>query len=525
MKRTNVKNNILLLILISLFILIAVSSNYLQNINVENNFKTSDSNTKAELNNTNRNNTKQTDDKNKTPKYIFMFIGDGMSYPQIQLTSDYLGAIKQDDSETLNGNKYLSFMKFPVAGSAVNYNSNSYIPDSASSATSLATGHKTSSETINMDETGTIQYETIAEKLKKQKDYKIGIVTTVNLNHATPAAYYAHQDSRKNYYQISQELIKSGFDYFAGGAIIDPKGEDNNQPDIYKLVEEAGYHMINTTKEAEELTQKDGKSIVIAETLADKDSLPYSMDAMDDEWQLKDYVSKGIQVLDNENGFFMMIEGGKIDWAGHDNDAGAILSETIALNNAVNEAVEFYKKHPEETLILVTGDHETGGLSIGYASTEYETYLRNFAEQKISFEKYNSEYVTEYKKKNTSFKTVLKDIKENFGLVTKTSETDNEKLVLTKDELNQIKEAYDKTLNTKRKDRTQEDYLLYGDSEPITVTVSHILSNKSGVNFSSYSHSGLPVAVFAKGLGSELFEGYYDNTKIYENIAQLVNVK
>ena len=87
----------------------------------------------------------------------------------------------------------------------------------------------------------TQKFETISEKLKSQKDYKIGIVTTVNLNHATPAAFYAHQASRNSYYDIAMELTASNFDYFAGGALLDPTGENEDQTDAYQVAEEAGY--------------------------------------------------------------------------------------------------------------------------------------------------------------------------------------------------------------------------------------------------------------------------------------------
>ena len=109
----------------------------------------------------------------KAPKYVFMFIGDGMSYPQIQAASDYLGAVKQgSEYEILKGGEELSFMKFPVAGSATTYDSTSFCPDSASTATSISTGYKTYSGVINMNEAKNVKYETIAEKLKNQLGYK-----------------------------------------------------------------------------------------------------------------------------------------------------------------------------------------------------------------------------------------------------------------------------------------------------------------------------------------------------------------
>ena len=142
-----------------------------------------------------------------TPKYIFLFIGDGMSYPQIQSTNYYLSALENGtsmggDGAILQHEDALSFVDFPVAGSAQTYDSTSFCPDSASTATSISTGHKTYSGTINMDETGTVAYETIAEQLKDQLGYKIGVISSVNLNHATPAAFYCHQVSRNDYYDI-----------------------------------------------------------------------------------------------------------------------------------------------------------------------------------------------------------------------------------------------------------------------------------------------------------------------------------
>ena len=465
--------------------------------------------------------------KGKTPKYIFMFIGDGMSYPQIQATADYYSALNDtNNNDILDSTKVLNFMNFPVAGSATTYDSTSFCPDSASTATSLSTGHKTYSGTINMDETFTTEYETISEKLKKQYGYKIGVISTVNLNHATPAAYYAHQSSRKNYYEIGLEMVESDFDYFAGGALLKPTGADGDKKDIYKVAEDAGYNVIKTQAEAEKLTAEDGKSIIIAETLADSDSMSYHKDRKSGEWTLADYVDKGIEVLDNDNGFFMMVEGGKIDWACHANDAGSTISDTAALSFAVAEAVDFYNQHPDETLILVTGDHETGGLTIGYAGTNYDTYLANLKNQKISYAKYDSDYVAKYKENNTSFEKVLKDVQKLFGLVAPENATDktDSKLILTDWEMEKLRAAYDKTMNG-GEELTDEEYILYGTYEPLSVTITHILNNKSGINFSSYAHTGLPVAVFAKGAGQELFGGYYDNTDIYDKLALLTNVQ
>lgn len=471
------------------------------------------------------------------PKYVFLFIGDGMSYPQFQAASDYLGALADDDYEkalpstkldsregaVLDGPVALNFMNFPVAGSAVTFDSCSFAPDSASTATSIATGNKTYSGMINVDESGAISYETIAEKLHAQRGWKVGVISSVNLNHATPAAFYAHQASRNNYYEIGVELVNSGFEYFAGGALKKVTGNEKDQTSLYDLAEAAGYKVTYTQAEAEAVTAADQKVILIDEHLADSDAMDYDMDRQDGEWALADYVAKGIEVLDNDTGFFMMCEGGKIDWACHANDAGATVTDTLALADAVQVAVDFAKKHPAETLILVTGDHETGGLTIGFAGTDYDTYLDALANQTISYAQFDEQYVAAYKENGTAFEDAMVDVEALFGL--KMTGEENDRLVLTDYEIQRLRTAYKLAVSDNDTPYTQEQYVLYGTYNPFSVTVTHILNNKSGVDFTSYSHTGLPVAVFAEGNGAAEFGGYYDNTDIFHKLAKMLDVQ
>ncbi len=206
--------------------------------------------------------------------------------------------------------------------------------------------------------------------------------------------------------------------------------------------------------------------------------------------------------------------------------AGSTIADTVALADAVDEALKFYEQYPDETLILVTGDHETGGLTIGYAGTDYDTYLDNLENQKISYAKYDSDYVTKYVEENTSFETVMQHVKALFGLMAPNDPeaTEDSKLVLTDYEYGLLEAAYQKTMNPSDTEPTQEEYVLYGTYEPISVTITHLLNNKSGIHFSSYAHTGLPVAVFAQGEGSGMFEGYYDNTQIYHKLAGLLQI-
>lgn len=207
-------------------------------------------------------------------------------------------------------------------------------------------------------------------------------------------------------------------------------------------------------------------------------------------------------------------------------------------------AVAFYNEHPDETLILVTGDHETGGLTIGYAGTDYDLFLTNINNQKISYAKLDSDYVTAYKENGTDFDTVMQDVTELFGLqapAASEEEASNQKdssdqhpeseddgsLVMTQYEYDLLKTAYETTMSRtgEEEEFSQDEYIRYGSYEPLTVTITHILNNKSGINFGSYAHTGLPVEVFAQGVGQDRFDGYYDNTEIYAKLAALEEVE
>lgn len=477
-------------------------------------------------------NTEET--KVKSPKYVFLFIGDGMTYSQFQLTSSYLGANEdQNNDQILDGTVPLNFMQFDHMGSVTTYDSSSFCPDSASTATSIASGYKTYSGVINMDETKTKSYTTIAEQIRDNTKMKVGVISSVNLNHATPAAFYAHQASRGNYYDIGYELVNSNYDFFAGGGLLKPTDSDGSKADLYELASQNGYTVARTQVDAEKITGADGKVLIVTENLADSDSIDYEIDREEGVWALSDYVSKGIEVLDNDEGFFLMCESGKIDWACHANDAGSVVNDVIAMSNAVEVAMDFGKRHPDETLIIVTGDHETGGLTIGFAGTDYATYLDNIKNQKISYAKYDAVYVSKYKEENTAFEDAMKDVEELFGLVLPehADTAKNDTLVLNDYEVEELKKAYDLTINgyaldeEGRKIQTQADYVNYGTYTPFSVTVTHLLNNKSGINFASYAHTGLPAAVFAQGVGADNFGGNYDNTDIHDKLCDLLALK
>ena len=172
----------------------------------------------------------------------------------------------------------------------------------------------------------------------------------------------------------------------------------------------------------------------------------------------------------------------------------------------------------------ITSAGDMVGKTIGYAGTDYDTYLDTLSNQKISYAQFDEEYMAKYKENNTYFEDAMKDVEALFGL--KLSGDESDRLVLTDYETERLKTAYELSMTEYNADEyTQEQKVLYGEYNPFSVTVTHILNNKSGVNFSSYSHTGLPVAVFADGAGADAFDGYYDNTEIYNQLANMLDVQ
>ena len=450
-----------------------------------------------------------------SPKYVFMFIGDGMSSPQVNSAQVFNGC----NESGLIDLKELTFTQFPVVGIQYTQDATSFAPDSASTATSLSSGFKTHSGVIGMGIDKTTKGTTIAEMLR-DKGWKIGIVSTVTINHATPAAYYAHVASRNDYYEIGLQMAASDFDYFGGGSV---NQADNGDKSIYEVLEDNGYLVTNDRDTILSLNSDSGKVYAYSPVLQDDGAMMYALDAEDDQLQLKDFVRKGIDVLDNETGFFMMVESGKIDWAGHANDALANIYDTLAFDEAIQVAVEFAKQHPEETLIVVTGDHETGGMTIGYAATGYDTAFDILRNQKCSFVAFDEMVAERTAAGDFSFDVLMDMVEENFGLVAPGESAEVEALVMNDYEYARLQKAYDDAMSGNVDG--YEESLLYGGYNPISVTLTHIINNKAGIGWTSYFHTGLPVPVYAYGEGAEAFIGSYDNTQVALRLMDLTDAR
>lgn len=463
-------------------------------------------------------------DSGKTAKYVFFFIGDGMSYNQMHSVQVYHGNNKVTEVAPAK----MAFPQFPASGVQYVHDATSFAPDSASSGTSLATGIKTLSGVLAMGIDKVTAPENISSKVIK-KGMKVGVVSSVTINHATPAVFYAHNESRNNYYDLAMQMAPSGVTYFGGGTISQNTGKNKDQKDMYEVLAEEGFKIAKTKEEIESLNKDSGKVYAVTPAVQDSGAMPYQIDMKDEDVRLKDFVRKGIDVLDNDNGFFMMVESGKIDWAGHANDAKAVIGDVEQLDDAIKVALEFAQKHPEETLIVVTGDHETGGMSIGQASTEYDTNFALLANQKnsyVEFDKVINEMIEA--DPALTFEKLMPVITEYYGLtVSPTGTVDKEvnPMEMSAYEVELIKNALAENIKPKdQRTKSEITDLLYGGYEPISMTVTRILNHKAGVGWTSYSHTGIPVGVYAIGAKSTLFNGVYDNTEIFHKFVEATGV-
>ncbi len=473
-----------------------------------------------------------------TPKYIFLFIGDGMANVQINAAE---AALNSDGFLKSIGIGSINMQEFEVTGMQTTYASDRYITDSAAAGTALATGNKTNCGVIAQN-TENEDVETIAE-MAKEKGMKVGIVSSVSIDHATPACFYAHSTSRNYYNYIADQMAGSDFDYFGGGYAkgnFDKYKESSRNPDGYTSVDvedvmtAAGYTITKNSDELDAaITNGDSKIWAYSDQYDSSAALPYEIDRSDDDLSLADFTEKGIDILDNDNGFFMMVEGGKIDWACHANDAVGSTMDVIAFDDAIGKALEFYNEHPDSTLIIVTGDHETGGLTLGYNGTEYETAFTLLNYQTVSYDKYYSDVVSAWDPSTITFDEALSSAQTYFGLGDSTlveSEAGNDfTLELSDYETERLQTAYNLTvqvLNGENPTLDGYDADLYGDGtyDPFTVTVTHILNEKAGLDWTSYYHTAVPVPVLAMGQGEYNFTGYYDNTDVAKKIMEVGNL-
>ena len=449
-------------------------------------------------------------------KYVFYFIGDGMGVNQVLGTEMYLSELKGEIGVTP-----LLFTQFPYSTMATTFSATNGVTDSAAAGTALATGKKTKNGALGV--TKDSERVNSVASWAKENGYRVGVSTSVSIDHATPAAFYAHQDKRSAAYQIGLDLIETNFDFYAGSDFVDSNNaqakDGKTYESLYSLAEKAGFTIARGYKDYQKKAKKADKMILFqTEKASQKDngSIPYAIDRKKGDMSLAEITRAGINFLskDLSKGFFLMVEGGKIDWAGHANDAATNFREVIDMDEAIKVAYEFYSQHPDETLIVVTADHETGGISIGNGS--YNLNLQALKSQKMSEGEFTlliNGLRAKYKNQ-VPWEAIQKALKENFGFW--------DSVKLSEKQEARLKAIYDKSFGNQPVDLEKT---LYSQAEPISSEAKRILNSIANVGWISGGHSAGHVPVFAIGANAQLFQGRIDNTEIPIKIAEAAGYK
>ncbi len=421
--------------------------------------------------------------------------------------------------------------KMAVAGMQTTYDARALMTDSASSATAFACGLKTLSGVIGMDESKANRYKSIAQ-LAHEAGMKVGILSSVSLDHATPAAYYASTPSRNYYNYIATQMASTGYEFFGGGGLLKPTGASSpdTSNNIWNLLAVNGYQVLQNKASILALKkQPRDKVVCINPVLPSSAAMPYAIDKPEGNLSLAEMTEVAIANLyakgrhsrhSRDNGFFIMVEGGKIDWACHANDAMATIGDMIDFDNAVGVALDFYRRHPHETLIVVTGDHETGGMTIGHATTGYKAYYHKLLHQNTSYEAFQLNEFADYKASHS--KTGCAGVSSQMAALM------DSRFGLRWSELNSLQQerlnkAYNQSLCGFPYASTERN-LLYSAYEPIIVVITQVLNENASIGWTSYMHTGVPVPVFAQGHEAWRFAGFYDNTDIAKKLADIMNL-
>ncbi|MEP1445713.1 MAG: alkaline phosphatase [Paraglaciecola sp.] len=410
-----------------------------------------------------------------TPKNIIMMVGDGMGPAYTTAYRMYA-----DDPSTPEVEQTV-FDRLLVGMASTHPDKDSgFVTDSAAGATALSAGVKTYNGAIGVD-ANKKPVQTVLE-FAKMKGLKTGIAVTSQINHATPASFGAHNESRQNYDQIADSYFdekadgKFVFDVMLGGGWKYFIREDRNLVEQFKS---AGYQYIDKISQLN--TVSTGKPLL---GLFADSGMSWALDSIN-KMRLPALTKAAIRQLENDQGYFLLIEASQIDWAGHSNDIGSAMAEMHDLAVTL-EWLEYYIAGNPDTLMVLTADHSTGGLTIG-ANGNYSwnpKWLRNL---KVSPTEIAKQLVLE---KNKG--TVASDL---LGFE------------LTNEEV------------------TSLNVIDSNEPKPFYKAISKILDERSDTGWTTSGHTGVDVQIFAKGKASERFNGHLDNTQIAQTLFELLGKK
>lgn len=434
----------------------------------------------------------------KAPKYVFYFIGDGMGPSHVLGTELYMGEL----NGVIGRPTPLSFTQMPHTAFVTTFSASNGVTDSAASGTALATGNKTNNGHLGVTPDGTPVYSVAS--VAQKAGYAVGISTTCPINHATPGAFYAHQKSRNNYPQIAKEMLVAGYDFYAGG---DPICSSKERDELYKNATEQGYSIARGYDDYKNKSTDAEKMMLYQKEIATE--IPYTIDRDEDDLTLAQITAAGIDFLSKKSkkGFFFMVEGGKIDYASHSDDAATMMQEVMDFSNAIAVALDFYNSHKDETLIIVTADHETGGIVLGF-NHAYTLNLKALAGQTVSADRMLKIMIEKAdEEKDFSWSDAKELLKKHFGLwdVAK----------VDKERENEIAAAFPAA--TEASDRSKRNNRL----QRVVTLAKEALAHDAAISWASGNHSGTFTPLFAVGNGACEFHGVIDNTDIPKMIKKI----
>lgn len=441
----------------------------------------------------------------EAPRYIFYFIGDGMGMSHVMAAEAYNRTVLKSDTPVL-------MLQFPVASMCTTYSASSPVTDSAAAGTALATGSKTNNGMLGMTP-DSVAVHSVAKDLSDH-GYGVALVTSVAPDDATPGAFYAHVPKRSMYYEIGKQYAESGFDFLAGSRLRGLKDKNKKDTDLLDVLARNNIRIAHGLEELSSLGE--GRTILLNPRDVDYHQIHFTIDSVVGALCLPDMTKAALDRMriNGRDKFFIMVEGGNIDYGGHANDGGTIIKEVLNFNQALRHAYDFYLQHPDETLIVVTADHETGGFGLGNNKVGYDLHLAYIDSQRISKDMF-TEYCRTVAASHSDFEwDDMRDFisdKLGFWKTVPVSESQENRLV----------ELFNQYFKKSEGELCKTEYNSF---DQLTQEVFRIMDSNTGLGFTTNTHTGTFVPVFAIGVGSEEFVGVSDNTSIPAEIRRIAGI-
>jgi len=429
------------------------------------------------------------------PKNVIYMIGDGMGPAYLAAYRYYM-----DNPATKPVEKTI-FDQLWVGVATTYPDDDTVVTDSAAGATALSTRQKSYNGAIAVDHQHA-HLTTILE-IAKAKGKATGVVATAQINHATPAAFVAHNKSRKNYDEIANDYFdnrvggKFVADLMFGGGVSYFERKDRHLANEFKA---AGYQYSNNWQDFNNITKLPALALLAPV------GFPSTLDNPVQQ-PLVQMTDKALKLLSTQqNGFVVMIEGSQIDWCGHANDVACAMAEMHDFANAIKVAKAYVDQHPD-TILVVTADHETGGLSLG-AEGVYA---------------WNSAVLHKVRKTaaNLASTLVQADAKDWPQLW-----QDNTGLTLSKTEWAQLAARLKAAKpGFMAKNWQQEQDVLEAQAEllgPVSAEIKRLINHYSKTGWTSGAHTAIDVPVLAYGQQAAIFAGQQDNTDIATKLIKLI---